>query len=101
MDPADAMLDALTRSAPVLLTGPSSPDGDSIGACLALARVLADRGVPATVAGIPPHRYRWMPGADTMVPETRLGDYAAVVVLDGDRFRLHPEVGARFARAEL
>ncbi|MEQ1505932.1 MAG: DHH family phosphoesterase [Myxococcota bacterium] len=103
MSPADAIFDALLGCGSVLLTGPVGPDGDSIGACLALARVLRARGVEVWVAGTPPDRYRWMPGATEMIPDDRVArlEARAVVILDGDRHRLHPAVSDRFAGAAL
>lgn len=102
---ADALLEALLHadpSRPVLLTGPIGPDGDSIGACLALQRVLRARGRRALVAGRPSYRYRWMPGAEAMVPDERLDDdYAAVVVLDGDRHRLTRPAARAFQNAPI
>ncbi|MCB9678783.1 MAG: bifunctional oligoribonuclease/PAP phosphatase NrnA [Alphaproteobacteria bacterium] len=96
------MLEALVRSGRVLLTGPSQPDGDSIGACLALQRVLRARGVTCEVAGEPSYRYTWMPGVDGMVPDARIeADWPAVVVLDGDRHRLSPRTEAAFTAAPL
>jgi phosphoesterase RecJ-like protein len=86
----------------VLLTGPIGPDGDSLGACLALQRALRHLGVGAEVAGTPPFRYAWLPGADTMIPDERVAaSYRAVVVLDGDRHRLPPPVERAFDAAEV
>lgn len=85
----------------VLLTGPEGPDGDSIGACLALARCLRRLGVERVdVAGVPSYRYRWMKGAEDMLPDEEIGgDYDLAVVLDGDAQRLTPPVEAAWARA--
>jgi bifunctional oligoribonuclease and PAP phosphatase NrnA len=85
------------------VTGPIDPDGDSIGACLALATGVA-RISPATkveVAGVIGFRYEWLPGADAMVPDSAVaGPYDLVVVLDGDRKRLVPQVDAAFKSAK-
>jgi phosphoesterase RecJ-like protein len=85
----------------VLLTGPEGPDGDSIGACLALARCLERLGVPRVeVAGVPSYRYQWMAGAAEMVPDERVGGiYDLAIVMDGDAQRLTPPVEAAWARA--
>ncbi len=85
----------------VLLTGPEGPDGDSIGACLALARCLRALGVEEVdVAGVPSYRYRWMVGAGDMLPDEQVGgDYDLAVVLDGDARRLTPPVEAAWRRA--
>ena len=98
----------------VLLTGPMDPDGDSIGACLALQRGLrAVTDADVQVAGEPGKRYAWVPGADAMVGDAALEAMGSaegslpvdaegslsvdaegstpwdlVVVLDGDRHRL-------------
>jgi bifunctional oligoribonuclease and PAP phosphatase NrnA len=99
---APRVLSALRDGGKVLLTGPVGPDGDSIGACLALQRVLEAEGIEVVVAGVPPARYAWLPGADRMVPDDQLPDaFGAVAVLDGDRHRLTPEVERRFARAPI
>jgi phosphoesterase RecJ-like protein len=97
-----SLLDALSRFPKVLLSGPQQPDGDSIGACLALQRLLARRAVPAVVAGEPGWRYADLPGAGDMVPDQALdADFPAVVILDGDRFRLAPGVDQAFRQAAL
>ena len=98
----DALLNLVRGSARVLLTGPEGPDGDSIGACLALRRLLAVVAptVAVDVAGAAGFRYAWLPDADLMVPDGRIrADYDGVVVLDGDRTRLPREVAAAFAGA--
>ena len=95
--------DSLMRAASggrVLLTGPADPDGDSLGACLALARAVVELGGAPVVAGTPGPRYRWLPGARQMVPEADLrGPFDLAVVVDGDRTRLHPQVGAAYDAA--
>jgi phosphoesterase RecJ-like protein len=101
MTEARALLSAL-RGTRVLLTGPIGPDGDSLGACLALQRVLRRLGVDADVAGTPSYRYEWLPGAKTMVPDDQItARYRAVVILDGDRHRLPAPVHAAFEAAEI
>lgn len=101
MDIASRLLDAVRQSRTVLLTGPEGPDGDSIGACLALAAALRARapGVEVSIAGTPGFRYAWLAGADTMIPDGGVGTYDGVVVLDGDRTRLPPNVARAFAAA--
>ncbi len=98
---AESLLERVREGGPVLLTGPEGPDGDSIGACLALQRLLAVRapGVRVDVAGVPGHRYAWLPGADAMIPDSAVGAYAGVVVLDGDKKRLYPGVARSFEGA--
>jgi phosphoesterase RecJ-like protein len=98
---AARLAETVETSRSVLLTGPEGPDGDSIGACLALQRLLARKfpDVRVDVAGTPGSRYAWMPGAERMVPDADVGAYDGVVVLDGDRHRLYPEVARAFAGA--
>jgi len=96
------LLDALAHVGRVLLTGPVSPDGDSLGACLALQSILVARGVDCSIAGSPSYRYAWMPGIDSLIPESEVEpEWGAVVVLDGDRHRLAPEVERAFSAAPI
>lgn len=99
----------------LLLTGPENPDGDSIGACLALQRLLArltpgieGPEIEVVVAGRPGYRYGWLAGAAEMWGDDRLADeqgasteprFDGVIVLDGDCRRLLPAAAAAFARA--
>jgi bifunctional oligoribonuclease and PAP phosphatase NrnA len=97
-----ALFDALLAAPSVLVTGPANPDGDSIGACLALARALAGRGPAVAVAGEPGWRYAWLPGADAMradPPAPRGSAWSVVVVLDGDRHRLSAPMERAFNAA--
>ncbi len=99
---AGALRSAAEGGQRVLLTGPVGPDGDSIGACLALAVGLRRLGAAVDVAGTASYRYAWMPGAADMVPDedVRPG-YDLVVVLDGDASRLAPPVDAAFRAAPV
>lgn len=98
----DALFDALRGCTRILLTGPADPDGDSVGACLAFARVLSARGVFAEVAGTPGWRYEDLPDASAMLPDIAIGaGWDAVVVLDGDRHRLAPNVLRAFNAARV
>ncbi len=101
---ADALDGLLQQTARVLLTGPIDPDGDSIGACLALAVGIRQRhpAVTVHVAGNPGNRYAWMAGADAMLPDAQVRpDYDLVMVLDGDRHRLEAPVDAAFKAARF
>lgn len=82
----------------VLLTGPIDPDGDSIGAAVALGMLLRQLGVPeVVVAGRPGFRYGWLPGAAEMVPDADVtGPFGLAVVLDGDRRRLEKPIERLF-----
>lgn len=97
-----ALIEALQACQRVLLTGPAEPDGDSLGACLALQRILTARGVHTTVTGEVPSRYAWMPGAADFVGEDAIEpNFDAVVVLDGDRHRLPPRASDAFSAARV
>ena len=100
-EPIAALREALKAADTVLLTGPMDPDGDSIGACLALARatgLFSDATVH--VAGEANYRYSWMPDAESLRNDAQLSDaYDMVVVMDGDRGRLTPRVTELFESA--
>ncbi len=99
---ATTFLDALPADGPILVTGPIGPDGDSMGGCLALQRVLRARGRDVDVAAHVPWRYRWLPGADAVVPDNQLRrEYPTAIVVDGDRHRLTPDVDARYRAATV
>lgn len=98
----EALCAALLASRRVLLTGPVGPDGDSLGACLALGWWLRGRGVDVTLVGHVPRRYRGLVPDGAFVADDALdGVFDAVVVLDGDRHRLPGPVAARFAGAAV
>lgn len=103
MEERAAQLDALLASAKsVLLTGPVDPDGDSIGACLGLARLIRARHEQArvAVAGDPGLRYARLPQAHEMLPDAQVApDWDVVIVMDGDKSRLTSEVDAAFKAA--
>ncbi len=87
---ADALLALARSSRRVLLTGPKDVDGDSIGSCLALARVLEQlASVEVVVAGEVGWRYADLPDVARCVPNAEVqGPFGLAVVLDGDRRRL-------------
>jgi phosphoesterase RecJ-like protein len=97
----EALRSLVAASRRVLLTGPEGPDGDSIGACLALQRALrqVEPGVEVAVTGDPGFRYRWLPGAAEMVPDDGARPAEGVVVLDGDCGRLPKPITAHFHAA--
>ena len=101
MSAADLVLDTLRRApGRILLTGPTGPDGDSLGACLALRRWLLREGRAVDVVGVAAAAYRAIPDVEHLIPDGELvGDYASVVILDGDRHRLTPPANAAFERA--
>jgi phosphoesterase RecJ-like protein len=97
-------LGALVQEAKgILLTGPDAADGDSLGACLALARAIRSRfQVPVDVAGDCSPAYRFLPDtADLLDNRSIRADYGLVVVLDGDCNRLARNVEAAFRAAPL
>jgi len=101
--PGESLRLAVRSARSVLLTGPMFPDGDSIGACLALAVAIRHlSSARVDVAGEIPFRYTWMPGAETIIDDEDVaGQYDLVVVLDGDCRRLPPPVEAAFHSASM
>lgn len=101
-DVYQALREALKGHSSVLLTGPVGPDGDSIGASLALQRLLKPHGVSAHVGCTVPVRYSFLPGASKCIADADIRPtYDAVVVLDGDRHRLTEPAAAAFASAKF
>lgn len=82
----------------ILLTGPQSLDGDSIGACLALRDMIAEKSTATIdVCGIPTHQYTHLNGIDKWKPNRDLQyHYDVAIVVDGDRLRLEPNVEKAF-----
>lgn len=105
MGALDRILRALRAAPSVLITGPIGSDGDSLGASLALAHLLAEDGHRAEVTGQPGRRYGFLPGADALLPDAQVGARAeqapwhTVLVVDGDRERLTPGVGIAWKNA--
>jgi len=87
--------DLAAGSSRALLTGPSEADGDSIGAGLALQRVLA-HALPRLEVDVVyhspvPERYRFLPGAERVLTAGQVTagpPYDLAVLLDGVRHRL-------------
>lgn len=102
-----ALFEALARAPSVLLTGPVGADGDSLGATLALAHVLARHGVTADVTGATGRRYGFLPGAEDLLEDDAVAERAeaspwhTVVVMDGDRDRLPPGVERAWRAASV
>jgi phosphoesterase RecJ-like protein len=101
MNPAQQLRRFAEEAQRVLLTGPEDADGDSIGATLALARGIEALGAKEVlVAADTPARYRWMPGAESILPNASVAsDFDLVIVMDGDRHRLAPQVDLAFKAA--
>ena len=74
---------ALAGASSILFTGPIDPDGDSFGACMALARAASSfSDATMHVAGKANYRYDWLPGAETLITDSQLLDaYDLVVVM--------------------
>ena len=97
------LYDAIKGASSVLFTGPMDPDGDSLGACLALARASGGFSEATVhVAGEANYRYDWMPDSETLLDDGALLEhYDLVVVMDGDRKRLTRRVTDLFAAAKV
>ncbi|MEC7242840.1 MAG: DHH family phosphoesterase [Myxococcota bacterium] len=102
MDQSEQLQTLVSKAESVLLTGPASADGDSVGATLALAEGIRGLGVKRVdVAADLVARYRWMPGADDVLAnESVVPDYDVVIVMDGDRHRLATRVEEAFKQAK-
>ena len=96
-----ALRTTVEASGRVLLTGPEGPDGDSIGACLVLARMIESvTDATVDVAGDPSPRYDELPTIDRMVRDAEItGPYDVAIVVDGDQSRLEGPVAAAFGGA--
>lgn len=100
-DIAKALMDLALASRRILITGPRDVDGDSLGACLALARVLEDRtDAELVVAAEVGWRYVDLPWSDRCLPDHEIsGPFDLAVVLDGDRRRLSDGIERVFLAA--
>ena len=89
------------RSTSILLTGPVYPDGDSIGACIALRRGIKQfSDARVDIAAKASFRYAWMPDVEQFTPEEEIDrEYDLAIVLDGDRHRLHHVVENAYNRS--
>ena len=85
----------------ILITGPDSLDGDSIGAALALREMIRQQTSAAVhIAGIPTHQYQHLSGIDDWKPNSGLYDhYDIAIVVDGDRYRLQSTVETSFNKS--
>jgi bifunctional oligoribonuclease and PAP phosphatase NrnA len=85
MSPAATIAETLKGRGHILLLNHASPDGDSLGSTLALARTFWARGQRATVGssdGVP-EMYRFLPGSDRVVSEIPEGErFDAVVFME-------------------
>jgi bifunctional oligoribonuclease and PAP phosphatase NrnA len=85
MSPAATIAETLKGRGHILLLNHASPDGDSLGSTLALARTLWARGQRATVGssdGVP-EMYRFLPGSDRVVTQIPEGQgFDAVVFME-------------------
>jgi bifunctional oligoribonuclease and PAP phosphatase NrnA len=90
----DTLREMCTNARSILLTGPDFPDGDSIGACLALKKAIERiSSAHIDVTGVITFRYQWMPEINSFKKDNSLlSQYDLAIVLDGDRYRLPPTV---------
>jgi len=85
--PLERICAAIEARAAFLLVTHFEPDGDGIGACLALWHALRARGKTATVwvpAGVPA-KYAFLPGAEEVVREAAPQEVAIALDCDGAR----------------
>jgi len=86
---------ALASAEKVLLTCHRGPDGDSVGSLVALASMLRERGVPATLYNpdLVPRSLKWLPHTRSFVQRLKAqSKYDLTVVVDcGDPKLLGPD----------
>jgi len=83
----------------ILVLCHTSPDGDAIGALLAMGHILRALGKPATLACADPvpREYRFMPGADDIVQRPE-GEFDLVISLDSSDI---PRLGEAYDASRL
>jgi len=93
IDQTDHVIELLKKGDSFLVITHENPDGDAIGALLALTRVLRSQGKQATPYdhhGVPPY-LEWLPDAGNVIREADPAAYDVVCVLDcGDAKRMGP-----------
>lgn len=99
MNTVDEIIAALRQASSVAITAHIRPDGDAIGACLGLHRILRDIGVKSIVAdlGPVPERYRFMIKTDECTNSDNL-DFSSIdllVALDSGAIDRCPEFVAQ------
>lgn len=80
-----ALLDAMRGASRVLAISHVKPDGDAVGSLLGIGQILRMLGkeVTLTLQDPVPAELRTLPGADEIVPSSRVGDgYDAILVVD-------------------
>ena len=103
MNPSFNQLYAAAKSArKILITGPKFPDGDSIGACLALAFAFEQfSSAKIEVFGELSFRYQWLPKSNSFLKNNHVSEnYDLAIVLDGDRHRLPSEIHGPYHTAK-
>lgn len=83
---SSALLERLKRANKIVLTGHRSPDGDALGASLALWNHLKERGIDSTV--VMPDGYpdflKWMTGQENVVLHSESTQLAEQLLADAD-----------------
>ena len=101
LEERDTVVEALQAAQSFLIVTHQNPDGDAVGSSLGLRFVLEGLGKRATVVlseGVP-YRYRYLSGADEVVPALPAGArFDATVVLDTGELQ---RVGAELPGPEL
>ncbi|MFC1647816.1 bifunctional oligoribonuclease/PAP phosphatase NrnA [Patescibacteria group bacterium] len=74
----------INKAEKILLIAHRKPDGDTIGACIALKRVLAEQNKDVQMACIDeiPERYAYMPDIRDFIEEFDFRDYDLLIVSD-------------------
>lgn len=96
----EAVAQALRDAQFVLVTTHRSPDGDGLGAGLALTRALGKRGARAVMYNPDPcpEALRFLPGSDALTAELPAAAPDTVVIVDvSEPERVAPDLAARLA----
>lgn len=92
---------ACQQASNIFITGPESLDGDSVGACIALKEIISTFSTATIdIFGVPTHQYIHLHGVEHWKANCNpLSHYDVAIVVDGNRFRLHPVVERAFDTA--
>lgn len=96
------IVDAIRQSSSVLIVSHEGPDGDAVGSSLGLCAFLKVIGKDAVVhlADPVPELYRFLPGADQVLPDIPDRDFDLAFVLDVGELRRSGKQFCNFGRVK-
>lgn len=97
----NSIVTEITNCRSVLITSHEGPDGDAVGSSLGLAAFLRaiNKDVTVHLADPVPDLYRFLPGADTVLPTIPDRDFDLAFTLDLGEFRRAGKQFCNFKRA--